>query len=206
MKAVPAPKATWCSNLKLLKSLLPANEFPGLSLKMCLGRSSLGERRQWLEIRQPRKQTEPYQTKKGKNWDGDPEKNTNIKSQGLSNSHLKAHPPYRQTALWLRAWKLMQSYFYMPLLHSAKSLQLCPTLCDPIDGSPPGSPSLGFSRQEHWSRLPFPSPMHESEKWKWSRSVVSDSSRPRGLKPTKLLHPWDFPGKSTGVGCHCLLH
>ena len=35
--------------------------------------------------------------------------------------------------------------------------------------------SLGFSRQEHWSRLPFPSPMHESEKGKWSRSVVSDS-------------------------------
>ena len=29
--------------------------------------------------------------------------------------------------------------------------QSCPTLCDPIDGSPPGSPSLGFSRQEHWS-------------------------------------------------------
>ena len=37
------------------------------------------------------------------------------------------------------------------------------------------SPSLGFSRQEHWSGLPFPSPMHESEKWKWNRSVVSDS-------------------------------
>ena len=35
--------------------------------------------------------------------------------------------------------------------------------------------SLGFSRQEHWSGLPFPSPMHESEKWKWSRSVVSNS-------------------------------
>ena len=31
--------------------------------------------------------------------------------------------------------------------------------------------SPGFSRQEHWSGLPFPSPMHESEKWKWSRSV-----------------------------------
>ena len=67
-------------------------------------------------------------------------------------------------------------------------------------------PSLGFSRQEHWSGLPFPSPMHESEKWKWSLSVVSDSSGPRGLQPTRLLHPWDFPGKSTGVGCHCLLH
>ena len=66
-------------------------------------------------------------------------------------------------------------------------------------------PSLGFSRQEHWSGLPFPSPMHESEKWKWSRSVVSDSSRPHGLQPTRLLRPWDFPGKSTGVGCYCLL-
>ena len=47
--------------------------------------------------------------------------------------------------------------------------------------------------------------MHESEKWKWSRSVVSDSSRPHGLQPTRLLHPWDFPGKSTGVGRHHLL-
>ena len=36
-------------------------------------------------------------------------------------------------------------------------------------------PSLGFSRQEHWSGLPFPSPMHEREKWKWSCSVVSDA-------------------------------
>ena len=42
--------------------------------------------------------------------------------------------------------------------------QSCPTLCDPIDGSPPAPQSLGFSRQEHWSGLPFPSPMHESEK------------------------------------------
>ena len=45
---------------------------------------------------------------------------------------------------------------------AAKSFQLCLTLCDPIDGSPPGF--LGFSKQEHWSGLPFPSPMHESEK------------------------------------------
>ena len=66
-------------------------------------------------------------------------------------------------------------------------------------------PSLRFSRQEHWSGLPLPSPMHESEKWKWSRSVVSDSLRPHELQPTRLLWPWDFPGKSTGVGCHRLL-
>ena len=47
--------------------------------------------------------------------------------------------------------------------------------------------------------------MHENEKWKGSRSVVSDSSGPHGLQPTSLLHPWDFPGKSTEEGCHCLL-
>ena len=56
---------------------------------------------------------------------------------------------------------------------AAKSLQSCPTLCDPIDGQAPLS--LGLSRQGHWSGLPFPSPMHESEKWKWNHSVVSDS-------------------------------
>ena len=47
---------------------------------------------------------------------------------------------------------------------TAKSLQSCPTLCDPTDGSPQAPPSLGFSRQKHWSGLLFPSPMHESEK------------------------------------------
>ena len=91
------------------------------------------------------------------------------------------------------------------LIIAAKSLQLCPTLCDPIDGSPPGFPVPGIPRQEHWSGLPFPSPMHESEKWKWSRSVVSDPQRPHGLQPSRLLRPWDFPGKSTGVGWHRLL-
>ena len=97
--------------------------------------------------------------------------------------------------------------FYWTAAAAAKSLQSCPTLCDPIDGSPhQAPPSLGFSRQEHWSGLPFPSPMHESEKWKWSRSVASDSQRPHGLQPTRLLRPWDFPGKSTGVRCHRLLH
>ena len=33
------------------------------------------------------------------------------------------------------------------------------------------SPSMGFSRQEHWSGLPFPSPMHE--KWKMKVKVLS---------------------------------
>ena len=49
------------------------------------------------------------------------------------------------------------------------------------------------------------SPVHESEKWKWSRLVVSDPQRSHGLQPSRLLCPWGFPGKSTGVGCHRLL-
>ena len=61
------------------------------------------------------------------------------------------------------AWLSLISLAYAAAA-AAKSLQSCPTLCDPIDSSPPGSPSLGFSRQDHWSGLPFPSPMHESEK------------------------------------------
>ena len=71
---------------------------------------------------------------------------------------------------------------------AAKSRQSCLTLCDPIDGSPPGFPSLGFSRQEHWSGLPFPSPMQESE----SESEVAQ------LCPT-LRDPMDCspPGSST---------
>ena len=46
---------------------------------------------------------------------------------------------------------------------AAKSLQLCLTLCAPQMTAYQAPPSLGFSRQEHWSGLPFLSPMHESE-------------------------------------------
>ena len=88
------------------------------------------------------------------------------------------------------------------LLSRFSRVRLCAT---PWTAAHQASPSMGFSRQEHWSGLSFPSPMHESGKWKWSRSVVSDSQWPHGLQPTRLLHPWDFLGNSTRVGCHCLL-
>ena len=39
----------------------------------------------------------------------------------------------------------------------------------------------------------------------WVTSVMSDSVRPHRWQPTRLLHPWDSPGKNTGVGCHFLL-
>ena len=94
--------------------------------------------------------------------------------------------------------KVKRVLLLLLLLSRFSRVRLCAT---PQTAAHQAPPSLGFSRQEHWSRLPFPFPMRESEKWKWSRSVVSNSSRPHGLQPTRLLHPWDFPGKSTGVGC-----
>ena len=88
---------------------------------------------------------------------------------------------------------------------TAKSLQSCPTLCDPIDGSPPGSPIPGIfqARTLEWVAISF------SNAWKWKVKV-------KLLSRVRLLAtPWTaayqappsmgFPGKSTGVGCHCLL-
>ena len=49
---------------------------------------------------------------------------------------------------------------------AAKSRQSCPTLCDPHTWQSTRLLSLGFSRQKYWSGLPFPSPVHESEKLK----------------------------------------
>jgi len=87
----------------------------------------------------------------------------------------------------------------------AKSPQSCPTLCDPIDGSPPGSrvPGILQARTLEWVVISF------SNAWKWEVKVKSLSRvrllRPHGLQPTRLLLPWEFPGKSTRVGCHRLL-
>ena len=75
---------------------------------------------------------------------------------------------------------------------AAKSLQPCPTLCDPTDGSPPGSPVPGIlqARTLDWAAISF------SNAWKWKvkgKSLsLSESQRPRGLQPTRLHRPWDF--------------
>ena len=55
------------------------------------------------------------------------------------------------------------------LLSRFSRVQLCAT---PWMAAHQAPSSLRFSRQEHWSGLPFPLPMHESEKWKWMWSRV----------------------------------
>ena len=112
--------------------------------------------------------------------------------------------------------------------------QLCLTLCNPMDCSPPGSSVHGIlqARILEWVAmsldLPDPGikpqspalqavslPSEPSGKPLYVctccccccqvASVVSDSVRPHRRQPTRLPRPWDSPAKNTGVGCHFLL-
>ena len=118
----------------------------------------------------------------------------------------------RCTAQWFKHI-FVSMYLFIPfhILSSyataatAKSLQSCPTLCDPTDGSPPGSPIPGILQERtlEWVAISF------SNAWKWEVKLKLLSRVWLLATPwtaaTRLLCPWDFPGKSTGVGCHCLL-
>ena len=98
-----------------------------------------------------------------------------------------------------RTQRLNHPVHMLLLLSHFSRVRLCAT---PQTAAHQASPSLEFSRQEHWSGLPFPSPMHKSES---EVAQLCPTLRPHGLPPTRFLLAWDFPGKSTGVGCHCLL-
>ena len=82
------------------------------------------------------------------------------------------------TTVWKHRFFNAQPSLWSNSAATAKSLQSCLTLCDPIDTAHQASLPLGFSRQEHRSGLPFPSPVHESEKWKWSCLVCPTLSDP----------------------------
>ena len=56
------------------------------------------------------------------------------------------------------------SFYSNPKESDSEVAQSCPTLCDAIDGNSPGSPVPRIPQEEHWSWLPFPSPVQESEK------------------------------------------
>ena len=71
-----------------------------------------------------------------------------------------AHRHGTHKGLGRKQWPNTQNILTPTVAAAAKSLQSCPTLM----AAHQAPPSLGFSRQEHWSGLPFPSPMHESEK------------------------------------------
>ena len=91
---------------------------------------------------------------------------------------IHSDEPFKpQVGTWLKEKQkkvvnMKQPPYMLLLLSRFSRVRFCAT---PETAAHQAPPSLGFSRQEYWSGLPFPSPMHESEKWKWSCSVVSDS-------------------------------
>ena len=72
-------------------------------------------------------------------------------------------------SFYMELEQIILKFMLLLLLTRFSRVWLCAT---PQMAAHQAPPSLGFSRQEHWSGLPFPSPMHESEKWKWSCSVM----------------------------------
>ena len=78
--------------------------------------------------------------------------------QGLNRCplHCPTGPP-QKTAGWVLIIQFL-CWFYRANVCACMWLQLCLTLCDPMDYSPPGSSVMGFSRQQYWSGLPCPPP------------------------------------------------
>ena len=86
---------------------------------------------------------------------------------------------------------------------AAKSLQSCPTLCDPIDSSPPGSPIPGIlqARTLEWVVISFSDACMHAKTLQSCLTLLWLHAQ----QPTRLLRPWDSLGKNTGVGWHFLL-
>ena len=99
--------------------------------------------------------------------------------------------PEELVFMWQKGVKPYKALYYCNnkeiYAAAAKSLQSCPTLCDPIDGSPPGSPVPGVlqARTLEWVAISF------SSAWKWKVQVKS-------LSRVKLCNPMDCspPGSS----------
>ena len=95
---------------------------------------------------------------------------------------------------------------YRKILHERKSQPMWQTSLLPYFKQSQQPPSLQQPHPDQSAAIHNEAkPSNSKSESEWSRSVLSDSLRPHGLQPTMLLHPWDFPGKSTGVDCHFLL-
>ena len=96
----------------------------------------------------------------------------------------------------------------------AKSLQSCPTLCDPMDCSPPGF-SVHEILQERILEWDLPDPGIEPTSDRFFTTAAAAATKslqscptlcdPIDGSPPGYPSPWDSPGKNTGVGCHFLL-
>ena len=108
----------------------------------------------------------------------------------------------------------------MKVKSESEVAQLCPTLIDPMDCSPPGFSVHGVfqARVLEWGAIAFSLITREMQIKSTTRyhlsgqnvyaclcSIMSESLQLFGLQLTRLLCPWGFPSKNTGPGCHFLL-
>ena len=88
---------------------------------------------------------------------------------GLRKTFIRIKVMYKSIIpTWLKTLSSAMSLTdFLPAAVAAKSLQSCPTLCDPIDGNPPGSPVPGIlqARTLEWVAISF------SNAWKWKVKV-----------------------------------
>ena len=78
----------------------------------------------------------------------------------------------------------------MKVKSESEVAQSCTTLSDPMDYSPPGPPSMGFSRQEYWSGVPFPSPQDSMVLAQRQKYRSMEQSRNPRDKSTYLWKPY----------------
>ena len=118
---------------------------------------------------------------------------------------VEVHSLIMQHPFFLRTEGLRESLLSEPLCCCCVTLVVSNSV-QPQRWQPTRLPVPGIlqARTLEWVTISF------SIAWKWKVKVKSLSCvrlyRPHGLQPTRLLCPWDFLRKSTGVGCHCLLH
>ena len=146
-----------------------------------------------------------------------------IKSLVILDSTHMCKSEKRAVNLYLYLRVILKSYWKAPcssVQFDSVSLS-CPTLWDPMDCNTSGFPVyhqlpepaqthvhwVGHAIQPSHLLSSFSSSVPSSFfcSVQFSCSVVSESLRPHERQPTRILCPWDFPGKSTEVGCHCLL-
>ena len=90
---------------------------------------------------------------------------------------------------WSLAWRILSIILLACAAAAAKSLQSCPTLCDPIDSSPPGSPVPGILQAItlEWVAIAF------SNAWKWKVKVKSLSYVRLCATPWTAAHQASLP-------------
>ena len=110
-------------------------------------------------------------------------KKNQVNTKVFFSSHTQSRVSFGNADMQLERLLLLLSRF--------TRVRLCAT---PWTAAYQASPSMGFSKQEHWSGLPFPSPATWFSSAEFSRSVVSESLRPHESQLARPPCPSPTPG------------